>query len=51
MPIRIPYQLGVRLIIGFGYKDQERKPFDDAHLQWEKIHLDSFKMPEENKEA
>ena len=47
----IPYQLEVLSIIGFGYKDQERKPFDEAHLQWEKIHLGTFKMPEENKEA
>ena len=44
-------QTEVLSIIGFGYKDQERKPLDEAHLQWEKIHLDSFKMPEENKEA
>jgi len=47
----IPYQLEVLSIIGFGYKDQERKPFDETHLQWEKIHLGTFKMPEENKEA
>ena len=47
----IPYQLEVLSIIGFGYKDQERKPFDEAHLQWEKIHLGTYKMPEENKEA
>lgn len=32
----VPYQLEVLSIIGFGYKDQERKPFDEAHLQWEK---------------
>ena len=47
----VPYQLEVLSIIGFGYKDQERKPFDDAHLQWEKIHLGTYKMPEENSEV
>lgn len=47
----IPYQLEVLSIIGFGYKDQVRKPFDEAHLQWEKIHLGRFKMPEEKEEA
>lgn len=46
--LNIPYQLEVLSIIGFGYKDQERKPFDEAHLQWEKIHPDTYKMPEES---
>lgn len=49
--LNIPYQLEVLSIIGFGYKDQERKPFDEMHLQWEKIHLGTFKMPEETNEA
>lgn len=49
--LSVPYQLEVLSIIGFGYKDQQRKPFDEAHLQWEKIHLNTFKMPEENKEV
>ena len=49
--LNIPYQLEVLSIIGFGYKDQERKPFDETHLQWEKIHLGTFKMPEETNEA
>lgn len=43
----IPYQLDVLSIIGFGYKDQERKPFDEEHLQWEKIHLGGFSIPED----
>lgn len=47
--LNIPYQLDVLSIIGFGYKDQVRKPFDEEHLQWEKIHIGSYKMPEENK--
>ena len=38
----IPYQLEVLSIIGFGYKDQERKPFNEEHLQWEKIHIDTY---------
>ncbi|WP_106828021.1 nitroreductase family protein [Parabacteroides pacaensis] len=42
----IPYQLQVLCIIGIGHKAQERKPFDDAHLQWEKVHIDKFTMPE-----
>lgn len=42
--LNVPYQLDVLSIIGFGYKDQERKPFDEDHLQWEKIHLGTFCM-------
>lgn len=44
----MPYQLEVLSVIGFGYKDQERKPFDESHLQWEKVHLETFRIPEEN---
>ena len=43
--------LDVLSIIGIGYKDQVRKPFDESHLQWEKIHIGKFSLPEENKEA
>lgn len=46
----IPYQLDVLSIIGFGYKDQVLKPFDEARLQWEKIHIGQFVMPQEHKE-
>lgn len=42
----IPYQLEVLSIIGFGYKDQVNKPFDESKLQWEKIHLGKYSMPE-----
>ncbi|RHJ92561.1 nitroreductase family protein [Parabacteroides bouchesdurhonensis] len=45
--LNIPYQLEVLSIIGIGYKDQVRKPFDESHLQWEKIHLGTYKVPEE----
>ena len=38
----IPGQFGVLSIIGFGHKDQDRKPFDETNLLWEKIHIGSF---------
>lgn len=44
--LHIPYQLEVLSIIGFGCKGQERKPFDEAHLQWEKVHIGQYHMPE-----
>ena len=49
--LNIPYQLDVLSIIGVGYKAQERKPFDESRLQWEKIHLGSFQMPEAQPEV
>ena len=49
---QIPYQLDVLSIIGFGHKDQVRKPFDESHLQWEKIHLGKYQEPTpKNEEA
>jgi nitroreductase len=42
----IPSQFGVLSIIGFGYKDQERKPLDESGLLWEKVHIGRFKMPD-----
>ena len=40
------------LVVSYiGYKDQERKPFDKSHLQWEKIHLGTFRMPIENEQG
>lgn len=44
----IPYQLEVLCIVGIGNKDQVRKPFDDAHLQWEKISMGKYQMPKNN---
>jgi hypothetical protein len=38
-------------IIGVGYKDQDRKPFDETHLQWEKIHIDKFVFPSESESS
>jgi nitroreductase len=43
----IPYQLEVLSIIGFGYKDQVRKPFNEDNLQWEKVHIGKFRMDAE----
>lgn len=47
----IPYQLGVLCVIGFGHKDQVRKPFDDSKLLWEKVHIGKFSLPESSDEA
>lgn len=41
----IPYQLQVLSVIGLGHKAQERKPFDQANLQWEKVHIGRYCMP------
>ena len=50
--LQIAYQLDVLSIIGFGHKDQVRKPFDESHLQWEKIHLGKYQEPTpKNEEA
>lgn len=38
----IPLQLQVLSIIAIGHKGMERKPFNEEHLQWEKIHLNSY---------
>lgn len=29
-------------IIGFGYKNQERKPYEDEKIEWTKIHSEKF---------
>ena len=38
----IPAPLQVLSIIAIGHKGMERKPFDDAHLQWEKVHINKY---------
>ncbi|AVM51567.1 nitroreductase [Bacteroides zoogleoformans] len=38
----IPLQLQVLSVIAIGHKGMERKPFDEDHLQWEKIHLNKY---------
>ncbi len=47
--LNIPYQLEVLSIIGIGYKAQENKPFDESRLKWEKVHIESYQMPDDNK--
>lgn len=38
----LPLQLQVLSVIAIGHKAMERKPFDEDHLQWEKIHINKF---------
>ena len=38
----LPLQLQVLSIIAIGHKGMERKPFNEEHLQWEKIHLNKY---------
>lgn len=40
--LNVPYQLQVLSIVGIGHKAQQRKPFDEAKLQWEKVHIGSY---------
>lgn len=38
----IPLQLQVLNIVAIGHKGMERKPFNEDHLQWDKIHLNKY---------
>ena len=38
----LPLQLQALSIIAIGHKEMERKPFDESHLQWEKIHINKY---------
>lgn len=38
----IPLQLQVLSIVAVGHKGMERKPFNEEHLQWEKVHLHKY---------
>ncbi|NLB02916.1 MAG: NAD(P)H nitroreductase [Bacteroidales bacterium] len=40
----IPEQYGVLCILALGMKAEQRKAFDEAKLQWEKLHLGQFKQ-------
>lgn len=40
--LEIPYEKQVLSIVAVGHKGMERKPFDEAHLQWEKIHIGKY---------
>lgn len=38
----IPLQLQVLSIIAVGRKGMQRKPFNEEHLQWEKVHVNKY---------
>lgn len=38
----LPLQLQALSIIAIGHKGIERKPFDESHLQWEKVHVNRY---------
>jgi nitroreductase len=38
----IPLQMQVLSIVAIGHKGMERKPFNEEHLQWEKIHINKY---------
>ncbi len=38
----IPLQLQAVTIVALGHKGMERKPFNEEHLQWEKVHINKF---------
>lgn len=40
--LNIPLQLQVLSIIAIGHKGMERKPFNEEHLQWEKLHINKY---------
>lgn len=44
--LNIPLQLQVLSIISIGHKGMERKPFDEEHLQWEKVHINKYDTKE-----
>lgn len=43
----IPPHLQAVSIIALGHKGMERKPFDESRLLWERVHIGSYKAPEE----
>lgn len=38
----IPLQLQVVSVVALGHKGMERKPFNEDHLQWEKVHINKY---------
>jgi hypothetical protein len=38
----IPDTMEVLSIVAVGYKAVERKPFNEEHLQWEKLHINQW---------
>lgn len=44
--LNLPLQLQTVCIIAVGHKGMERKPFNEEHLQWEKVHLNRYEERE-----
>ena len=42
--LNIPHSQMVECVLTFGYKDEERKPVDPSKLQWEKVHIGTWKV-------
>jgi nitroreductase len=42
----LPLQLQVLNIIAVGHKGMERKPFNEEHLKWERVHINEWKAPQ-----
>ena len=38
----VPEQYEPLCIVGFGYKNMERKPYEDDKIEWSKVHKDRF---------
>lgn len=41
--LELPLPLQVLSVIAIGHKGMERKPFNEEHLQWEKIHINKYR--------
>lgn len=41
--LQIPEKFKVANIVAFGVKEEQKPPFDESKLQWEKVHLGKFK--------
>lgn len=42
----IPLQLQVLSIVAIGHKAEEKPPFNEEKLQWEKVHVGKYSLPE-----
>lgn len=42
----IPHELAVISILSVGHPDEERRPVDPEKLQWEKVHIETFRNTE-----
>ena len=40
--LELPLPLQALSVIAIGHKGMERKPFNEEHLQWEKIHINKY---------